>query len=300
MDQLFAMRTFVRVVQTGSFSAAAREQNTSQASVSKRVAALESQLGVKLLTRTSRELSLTEVGTQYFDKCINILAELDEADANARSEIASPKGALKVAAPIAFARLVLAPIIKEFVEKYPEIKIEMALSDAHVDLIAEGIDIAIRAKKLEDSNLVARHLSDNPMLMIASPDYLKENGTPETPEDLINHDCIVYSHLSSINKWGFSKEGKEHSVSVKGSFQSNNGDTNLEVALAGLGIAQFPIWMVSGHLKAGRLVEVLKDYEKTSIPLNVIYPQNRYIPLKVRCFIDFILEKSKNLQEWKK
>ncbi|NQZ90828.1 MAG: LysR family transcriptional regulator [Moritella sp.] len=294
MDQLIAMRTFVRVVQTGNFSAAAREQNSSQANVSKRVSGLESLLGVKLLTRSSRELSLTEMGSEYYEKCLAILAELDEADAAVRSETASPKGTLKIAAPIALARLVLAPLIKSFIEQYPEINIDMAASDTQVDLIAQGIDIAIRAKNLEDSSLVARHLFDNPMLLVASPDYLEQRGMPAVPEDLKHHNCIVYSLLSSMNIWRFFKEDKEFSVPVKGNFQSSNGDTNLEVALTGLGIVQLPIWMVDEHLTSGRLTQILTDYKAVSIPLNAIYPQNRYVPLKVRCFVDFIKKEFDN------
>jgi len=300
MDQLIAMRTFVRVVQTGNFSAAAREQNSSQANVSKRVLGLESLLGAKLLTRTSRELSLTDMGSEYYQKCLVILAELDEADAAVRSEAASPKGTLKIAAPIALARLVLAPLVKAFIEQYPEIKIDLAASDAQVDLIAQGIDIAIRAKKLEDSSLVARHLFDNPMLLVASPDYLQQRGIPNAPEELKHHNCIVYSLLSSINIWRFSKKAKEgekdkeYSVPVTGNFQSSNGDTNLEVALTGLGIVQLPIWMIDEHIKSGRLTQVLTDYKAVSIPLNAIYPQNRYVPLKVRCFVDFLKKQLAN------
>lgn len=294
MDQLVAMRTFVRVVQTGNFSAAAREQNSSQANVSKRVAALESLLGVKLLTRTSRELSLTDMGNEYYDKCLVILAELDEADAAVRSEAASPKGTLRIAAPIALARLVLAPLIKPFTEQYPEIIIDLAASDAQVDLIAQGIDVAIRVKKLEDSSLIARHLFDNPMLVVASPDYLALNGRPETPDDLRHHNCIVYSLFSSVNSWHFTKEDKKFTVPVKGNFRSSNGDTNLEVALTGLGIIQLPVWMLAKHLKSGRLTQILTDYNAGSIPLNAIYPQNRYVPLKVRCFVDFLKQELAN------
>ena len=288
MDQLVAMRTFVKVVQTGNFSTAAREQNSSQANVSKRVSGLESLLGTKLLTRTSRELSLTETGSEYYEKCLTILAELDEADAAVRSETASPKGTLKIAAPIAVARLILAPLMSSFIERYPEIKIDIAANDAHVDLIAQGIDIAIRVKKLEDSSLIARHLFDNPMLIVASPNYLEQNGIPVIPDDLRYHNCIVYSLLTSINVWNFSKHDNKYSVAVQGNFQSSNGDTNLEVALSGVGIAQLPIWMVDEHLKSGRLKQVLSDYKALSIPMNAIYPQNRYVPLKVRCFIDFL------------
>ncbi|WP_028863884.1 LysR family transcriptional regulator [Psychromonas aquimarina] len=294
MDQLAAMRTFVRVVQTGSFSSAGREQSSSQATISKRVAGLETLLGVKLLVRSSRELSLTETGRVYYEKCIAILMELDEADADARSQTALPKGILRIAAPIAIARLVIAPLIKTFIDQYPEIKVEIVAADAHVDLIADGIDVAVRAKKLEDSSLVARHLFDNPMLLVASPDYLQVHGRPAKPEDLAHHNCIVYSLLSSVNIWHFSSKGENITVQVKGSFQSNNGDTNLEAALAGVGITQLPVWMVHEYLNNGRLTQILTDYTAASIPLNAIYPQNRYVPLKVRCFVDFL---KKNLAE---
>lgn len=288
MDQLGAMRTFVRAVQVGSFSAVGREQNSSQATVSKKVAALEAHLGVKLLTRTSRELSLTEVGAEYYEKCVVVLSELDEAEANARSQTASPEGILRVAAPIPFARLVLAPLAKSFTEQNPEIKIELVLSDKHVDLIAEGIDIAIRAKQLEDSALVARYLFENPMLVVASPDYLETHGTPQKPEELKRHNCIVYSHFRTLNIWHFSRESKDFSVQVKGNFQSNNGDTNMEATLCGLGITELPMWMVHEHLESGKLQQILADYQADTIPFNAIYPKSRYLPLKVRSFVDFL------------
>lgn len=291
MDQLSGMRIFVRVVQMGSFSAVAREQSTSQATVSKKIAALESMLGVKLLSRSSRELSLTEAGTGYYEKSISILAELDEADALARSQTASPKGSLRIAAPIAIARVMLAPLMKEFTEQYPEINVEIAASDKMVDLIAEGIDAAIRVKQLEDSNLISRHLFNNRLVLAASPDYLAKEGIPKIPEDLNKHNCIVYSYSTSVHHWSFINQGKEDSVEVEGSFSSNDGDTNLAAALAGMGIAQLPIWLVDEHFRSGQLLEVLENYKIHSIPVNIIYPQNRYVPLKVRCFIDFLKDK---------
>lgn len=169
MDQFKAMRAFVRVVQTGSFSAVDREKNTTQATISKRVAAHEAHLGVKLLNRSSRELSLTEVGADYYDKCVAILAELDEAEASARSQLATPRGVLRVAAPVAIGRLLLAPILAEFLSLNPEIRVNLTLSDKFVDLIAEGADVAIRARNLEDSSLVARPLLGNPLLSVAAP-----------------------------------------------------------------------------------------------------------------------------------
>lgn len=288
MDQIIAMRAFVRVVQTGSFSAVGRENNTTQATISKRVAALEQHMGVKLLNRSTRDLSLTEVGMEYYEKCVAILSELDEAEAAARSQVATPRGVLKVTAPVVFGRLVLAPILAEFLSLYPDIKVDLVLSDKFVDLIAEGIDVAIRAKKLEDSSLVANPLFDNPMLLVAAPAYLEQNGTPERPDELQQHNCIVYSLLDMGHIWHFSDRGRDIAVPVKGNFQCDNGDTILEFILSGTGIAQLPIWMVSEHIQAGRLKQLMTSYQTESIPFNAIYPKNRYTPLKVRSFTDFI------------
>lgn len=288
MDQLSAMRVFVRVVQTGSFSATGRELNTTQTTISKKVAALEKVLGVKLLTRSSRDHALTDVGAEYYEKCVAILGEVDEAEANARSQVASPKGVIRIAAPVAFGRLVIAPIIAEFFSLYPEIRVDLAQSDRHVDLISEGVDVAIRARKLEDSSLIARHLFENPLLLVASPEYLSLHGEPKEPMELKRHNCLVYTMLKTLNNWQFNRENEQFSVPVSGNFQSDNGDVILEVALAGLGFAQLPIWMVGEHLTSGRLKQVLPDYKAQTLPFNAIYPQNRYVPLKVRCFVDFM------------
>jgi len=290
MDQLIAMRAFVRVVQSGNFSAAAREQNTSQATISKRVSGLESLLGVKLLTRTSRDLALTEAGTRYYEKCQAILAELEEADADVREQIASPKGLLRITAPIAIARLILAPLLPAFTKQYPEITVEIAANDKHVDLMEEGIDLAVKAKQLEDSSLIARHLDDNPMLLAASPGYIAINGEPETPEDLAGHGCIVYTNFANPNVWQFTKDSQEYSVHVNGTIRSSSGDVNLEAALNDLGIVALPHWMLKQHFDSGQLVPLLSEYRGMYVPINIIYPQNRYIPLKVRCFVDFLRE----------
>ncbi|MBA5761073.1 LysR family transcriptional regulator [Vibrio sp. 404] len=291
MDQLSAMRAFVRVVQTGSFSATGREMNSSQTTISKKVAALEKLIGVKLLTRSSRDHTLTPSGALYYQTCVDILNELDEAEAKARSEVALPQGVIRIAAPIAFGRLVIAPLIAEFFSHYPEIKVDLSLSDKHIDMISEGIDVAIRARKLEDSSLIARHLFDNHMLLLASPDYLAKHGEPQHPDELKQHNCLVYSQLQSINVWHFNRQDTQYSVPVNGNFKSDNGDVLLEVALTGMGLVQMPIWMVKEHLDSGRLQQVLSDFAGQNLPFNAIYPQNRYVPLKVRCFVDFLKQK---------
>jgi len=291
MDQLGAMRAFVRVVQMGSFSAAAREQDTTQATISKKVAALEKKLGAKLLSRTSRELSLTEVGADYYENCVIILSELDEAEAQVRSQIALPSGVLRVAAPVVFGRQFMAPILVEFLNAYPEIKVDLMLNDKHIDLIADGVDVAIRAKQLEDSTLVARHLFNNPLVVVASPEYLQKNTKPQNPDELKNHNCIVYSMLKSINIWHFEQGNNNMSVPVTGSFRCDNGDVILQLVLDGAGIAQLPVWMVDEHIRSGKLAMVLEGYISKPLPFNAIYPQNRYVPLKVRCFIEYLKQK---------
>ncbi|GHA31766.1 LysR family transcriptional regulator [Photobacterium aphoticum] len=291
MDQLSAMRAFVRVVQTGSFSAAGRDMHTTQTTISKKVAALENHIGVKLLTRSSRDHALTQAGAEYYETCVNLLGELDEAEARARSDIALPRGVLRITAPVAFGRLLLAPIISEFFSRYPDIQVDLLLSDKHVDLISDGIDVAIRARQLEDSTLIARHLFNNNMLVLASPDYFEQFGKPITPNDLQQHNCLAYAGMKTVNTWRFYDDDKEITVPVKGNFQSDNGDVLLEVALSGLGLVLLPIWMVKPYLESGQLVQVLANYTGQDIPFNAIYPHSRYTPLKVRCFVDFLKEK---------
>lgn len=290
MDQLGAMRAFIRVVQIGSFSAAARETNTSQATISKRVAALEAQLGVKLMMRTSRDHSLTEAGAEFYEKCVAILTELEEAESDARSRVASPRGLLRVTTAFPLGRLLIAPLLTDFLSRYPEIKLDLALSDSHVDLTREGFDIAIRAQKLQDSSLNARELFKNPMFLIASPSYLKQHGVPRTPEELVDHNCIVYSELSTQNSWHFTHENNDISVQVNGNFQCDNGDTILTAAVAGVGFAVLPYWMIKSHLDAGELQVVMSDFQPSTLPVNAVFPHSRYLPLKVRCFIDFLIE----------
>ncbi len=294
MDQLSAMRAFVRVVQTGSFSATGREMNTSQTTISKKVAALEKKIGVKLLARSSRDHALTPAGAKYYQTCVDILGELDEAEAEARSEVASPQGTIRISAPVAFGRILLAPIMAEFFQRYPDIKVDLQLSDQHTDLISDGIDVAIRAKQLEDSTLIARHLFDNPMLVLAAPSYLQQHGEPKNPEDLKQHNCLVYSRMKDINVWSFTKQNQKYAIAVNGNFQSDNGDVLLEVALTGMGIVILPIWMVEHHLKEGRLTQLMSDYTGQNLPFNAVYLQSRYTPLKVRCLIDYLKEKLPN------
>ncbi|MCL2913905.1 LysR substrate-binding domain-containing protein [Shewanella corallii] len=291
MDKITAIRTFVRVVQSHSFSAVARELGSSQGTVSKRVAALEEMLGIRLLSRSSRELLLTPAGEEYYRHALAMLEELDELESRLKGDISRPRGMLRVAAPVAIGRILLAPVVKEFLDTYPDIQLSLSLSDAHVDLLSDGIDVAIRASQLEDSSLVARPLLANPMVAVASPCYLQQAGVPEHPSDLTAHACISYSRFRSSHLWQFHQGEELVSVQVGGRLQCDNGDTLLELALADNGIALLPEWMLTAALQSGQLVRVLSAYQARELPINAVYLNRRYVPLKVKCFIDFVKQR---------
>ena len=288
MEQITAMRLFTRVVQTGSFSAVARESGISQSSVSKNLAALEAKLGARLLARTSRKLKLTEVGCDYYERCLPILMEIDEAEATVRSMTSNPSGVLRVNVPVSFGQRHVIPRMSEFMRAYPNVKLDIMLLDRQVDLVAEGVDVAIRIGILDDSSLIARRLGDSPRLLVASKSYLQKHGRPNHPDELKNFDCLVYSLLGTGNIWHFLHQGKEFTVGVKGNFQANNGDALQQMALAGAGIMALPKWMSHPHIENGELEPILTEYTLQGFPIQAVYPQNRYVPSKVRSFVSFM------------
>ena len=288
MEQITAMRFFTRVVQTGSFSAVARELGVSQSSVSKNLAALEAKLGTRLLARTSRKLNLTEVGCDYYERCLPILIEIDEAEANVRSMTGNPSGVLRVNVPVSFGQRHVIPHMPEFMRAYPNVKLDIMLLDRQVDLVAEGVDVAIRIDILDDSSLIARRLGDSPRLLVASKSYLQKHGRPNHPDELKNFDCLVYSLLGTGNIWHFLHKGKEFSAGDKGNFQANNSDAVLQMALAGAGIMALPKWMSHPYIENGELEPILTEYTPQGFPIQAVYPQNRYVPSKVRSFVSFM------------
>ena len=289
------MRVFIRTAELGSFSAVAREMELSQATVSKKIAALESHLGVCLISRTSRTQSLTEAGAEYHQRCCTILAELDEADAIARGANTSPSGTLRVSAPVVLGRLLLAPHLMRFLEEYPRLRLDLTLSDEFIDLVGRNIDLAIRAKVLEDTTLVARSLLENPLLLVASPKYLDRHGSPQKPDELKEHNCLVYSFDEKVNIWSFRKNSKQYSVTVSGNFRCDNGDLIVTAAESGAGIALLPVWMIHGSLASGQLIETMTAYRPDPLPIHAVYPKNRNLPLKTRIFIDFIRKRIKEM-----
>src|SRR5687767_1661917 len=289
-DALQELTVFSRIVGTGSLSAAARELAMSPAVVSRRLAALEARLGVRLINRTTRSLHLTDEGAAYLETCNRILSEIEEADAAVSAGRAEPRGVLRVALPASFGNQHIAPLIPKFAELYPEVQIALSLSDRTVNLVEEGFDVAIRIADLADSSLAARRLAPNRRVVCASPAYLRRHGTPETPEDLAKHNCLTTTDFAM--NWDYrSADGKAGSVRVTGRYACDNWEVLREWALAGLGVALKSTWDVRRHLEDGSLVSLLPGYTFASdVAIYAVYPHRRHLPAKTRAFIEFLAE----------
>ncbi len=284
MDRLGAMRIFVRVVKAGNFSAVARELNTTQPTISKKITRLENDLGVKLLRRSSREQELTEAGQIYFQRCQGILDEIDETESIVRHQTIAPQGTLRITTPVDFSHSILAPLLKDFLQRYPAIHVDLILDNREIDLVAEGVDVAIRVGDLKDSSLFAKPIAESFFCMVASPEYLEKHGTPIRPEDLINHNCIMYS-LRCV--WDIVKNEESVTIPVSGNIRCNNGDMILESALIGAGLAILPYWLVYEKLKTGSLKQIMQETMPDPVPVSAVYLDKKYLPLKVQSFIDF-------------
>ncbi|WP_193074537.1 LysR family transcriptional regulator [Pseudomonas sp. FME51] len=292
MDRVTSMRVFVRAASAGSLSAAARHLGMSPAMATKHVNALEARLGVKLFHRTTRRLSLTEAGSNYMEACQRILPEIDEAEAAATSQRVKATGLLRMNVPLSFGTRFIAPLISAFSQRHPEVKIELGLSDAQLDLIAGSWDLAIRIGRLADSPLQTRRLGDSCMLVCASPDYLDQRGVPRQIGDLAQHNCLSYtlSAMQDSQHWAFGNQG-EFRVPINGDLLANNGDALLAAAVAGQGIIYQPHFIVGEALARGELVAL--ELDKPVIELggiHVLYPPDRRPPAKVRVMIDYLAE----------
>ena len=287
------MSIFARIVGAGSLSSAARELGLSPAVVSRRLAALETRLGVRLVNRTTRTLHLTDEGASYYESCVRILSEIDEADAAAASRHVEPQGVLKVAVPASFGHQHIAPLVPRFAARYPKIDLALSLSDRNVNLVAEGFDLAIRIAELEDSSLAARKLAPNRRVICASPAYLAQHGKPREPADLLQHNCLVatWEHGFAMD-WDYrGPNGKRGSVRVRGHYACDNWEVLREWALAGLGVALKSTWDVRKHLEDGSLVPLLPGYTfGTDVGIYAVYPHRRHLPAKTRAFIEFLAE----------
>lgn len=290
MDRLTAMHMFVRVVETGSFSAVAREMNSTQPTISKNIAELESWLGAKLLNRSTRSLRLTETGTDYYERCVAILQDVEEAEQVVGQLQTQARGTVRISAVVAFGRLHIVPRIGELLTQYPDLKLDIKLNDRVVDLVEEGIDVAIRMGNLADSSLIARKLCSSPLVTVASPAYLKQHGTPHTPHDLKDHNYIVYSDAGSRAEPEFI-DGKERVVvKVGGNLTTNNSEAMRMALLSGLGLSRAPRWLVGDAIADGNLVTVLDDFRPAPMDIYAVYSPGRHLPSRVRTVIDYFAE----------
>ena len=299
MDRLGNMQAFVRVAEAKSFSEAARRLRSSKSLVSRQVAALEAELGVRLFHRTTRSLSLTDEGRGYHAQVARILNEIEEANMSVSQSQATPRGRLRVSAPMSFGILHLGPAIRDFLHRYPEVELDLSLNDRYVDLIDEGFDLAIRIGRLADSSLVARKLARHRMILCASPDYLKEHGTPKDPSDLKHHECMCYSTNSLVPEWHFvTPDGKPWAIEIEGRFHANNGDVLRTAALQGLGIIYLPSFIVGPDVQGATLASLLPAFVPTDTAIHAVYPHSRHLSPKVRAFIDFLAERFGSRPHW--
>lgn len=288
LDLLGPMRTFVRVVEAGSFTAVAAEQSSSQPTISRQIAALEEHLGARLLTRTTRALTLTDDGRAFYEHALRALEAVGEAEHSVGRRQAKPTGTLRLAVPVVLGRRHIVPRLARFLARYPEVAIDLSMSDGFVDLVEQGIDLAIRVGEITDQSLVARKIGMVRRITVASPAYLQAEGTPRKPSDLKNHACIVYTRLATGNRWHFESRDGPLSVTVAGRFSVDNSEAVREGVLAGLGIAVIPAFAFSDEIASGAVKVLLKAYEPKLLPLNAIYPSRRYVPPRVRAMIDFL------------
>ena len=285
MDRFEAMSAFVAVVKAGSFSAAARDLGIPLATLSRRVADLEAELGARLLHRTTRKLSLTDQGQTYYVASARILEDVKDAADSVTSEYRAPKGHLTVTAPVGFGRLHLQPVALEFLGAYPEINLRLTLVDRVVNLIE--IDAAVRIAELADSSLIARQLGHMRIVLCASPAYLARHGAPKHPRELENCDCIAWSALGPLNAWWFREAGVERTFPIRVRLSTTIAETALSAAEAGLGLVQVTSYQAQQGVREGRLVVLLSQFECASTPVSLVYATNRLLPLKLRVFIDF-------------
>lgn len=278
---------FVAVAESTSFTTAAKKLNTSVAQVSRRVSALEHRLAIKLLNRTTRKVTLTEAGHVYFEQCRHLVEGLEHAELAITQMQSSPRGLVKVTAPATYGERHLAPLLNEFIQIYPQINLDLILTNQRLDLIDAGIDVAIRLGRLEDSRLMAKRLASRQLYVCASPAYLDAYGQPHTLSELQNHQCLK----GSVEHWRFKQDGKEKSIRISGRLKCNSGYALYDAALKGLGLVQLPGYYVENELASGRLIEVLANYRDDQEGIWAVYPENRNLSPKVRLLVDYLAER---------
>jgi len=287
MDRLTAMTAFIRCVERGSFSAVAREMNTTQPTVSKLIAALERRLAGKLFARSTRQLALTAEGQHFYEQCRTIVDAVESAEASFKTGREQIAGILHVATSVGFGRTQVMSRMRAFMRRYPLLRVDLQLNDRFIDLVEEGIDVAFRIGELKESGLIARRIGTTFRVTAGAPAYFKLHGEPSTPEDLGAHNCILYTALAAANAWPYSRGGRDRSVRVSGNFQSNSSEAVRAATLSGIGIALSPVWLFGDDIRAKRLKVVLTDYQPKPLPIHAVSPVNRRYSAKVNAFVDF-------------
>ncbi len=298
MDKLEAMNAFVKVVAHGSYAQAGRALGLTRSAVSKAVMELEQLLGARLLDRTTRRVGPTEAGLAYYERCVDIIARVEETELQVSQLHDQPRGIVKVNAPNSFGTLYLGPALAEFITSYPEVKVEVTLNDRFIDPIEEGFDLTIRIASLSDSSLIARKLAPARRVLVASPSYFKNHGRPTEPVDLVNHRCLNYGHTTSLQRWHLTGGGKAINVNINSILCSNNGDVLRSAALAGQGITKLPTFLVGRDIQEGRLQVALPKYPPTELGIYALYAPNRYLATKTRILIDFLAQRFGKQPDW--
>ncbi len=297
MNRLDAMHIFVRIAELGSFTAVAEQMGLARSVVTRQIAALESHLGVKLMVRNTRRLSLTSAGSAYLEKCKVVLDLIEAAEASVMEERLTPRGNIRIGVPLSFGLKKLTPILLEFSERYPDINLEIVFDDHQMNLIEEGIDLSIRiATQLAPGDIV-RKLGSCRLFTVASPDYLKQYGRPSHPSELINHECLGYTLTASGMSWGFMVEGHLETFYIRSRIKANNGDALTEAAARGLGITRQPDFIVDDYLATGQVETILDEFNAAELGIYAILSSNRYVPHRVRVLLDFLanrLSENKN------
>lgn len=292
MDRWAAMQSFVRVVESGSFVAAAERLSLSTSSLSRQIAELEQHLGTRLLNRTTRRLSLTESGQAFYERAASLLNDLAEAEAIAGQSAARPRGTVRLTCSHNMAERTIAPAIASFVEHYPDVKFDLTVSDRLIDLIDEGFDLAIRIGQIGSDRLVARRLGQTKLIVCAAPPYVQRHGAPATPNDLTRHNVLTYAYSSAPRTWRLiDGADKVHEVRVTGNLHANSGEALCAAAVAGLGIICEPDFVVGDAIAAGRLERLLPGFEATTAEIWAVYPSRRHLSLKVRLFVDYVAQR---------
>ncbi len=301
MNKLEDMTAFVYAVDHGGFSAAARALQRTPSAVSKQIGRLEDRLGARLFQRTTRRLSLTQEGRAFYERCVAVLDEIEQAEEAVSELRGDVRGVLRVEAVAAFARVHLLPLLPEFMARYPDLRLELQLSERSVDLVDTGADVAVQLSEMvEDESLVAKKLFTNRRLVCASPVYLEQHGVPQKPEDLLEHNCLTHSSFTHFNDWEFDGPHGTKVLHVSGNFEANSAMALYQAVLAGIGVARLATFLVGKDLACGRLIPLLTDYVHEKSSLLVIYPHRRHLSQKVRAFVDFLSEKFTPVPPWER